>query len=797
MGKKSKIKKEEVAEDWCFVCKDGGLMRVCDYGDCLKSYHPSCVKEDDSFLEADTNFTCDSHICSLCQKASKFRCFCCPNAVCGRCLCDAEFVVINGTKGLCHHCIKLAILIEENVDIDSDGVRYSPKGKVDFKDPSTYECLFSEYYENIKRKEGLKSQHVSKAHKVLKSGKNLKSVVGLDEIGEGEDDIGESDGSDFIVSDDDLYNTAGVKHAKKKKRCVKKKKSINGKLKDKQMEFIGWCSRILMDFLQSVGKDTSREFSEQEVASIIMDYCKENKLFDPEKKRKVVCDVQLRSLLGRKSVNRNSIYKLLAKHFSDNSEDMEVDTSITSEDRDTNERLNLSRKRKLISSTQSHKNVDLEEQKSCFAAIVSANLKLVYLKRSLVEELLKQPEKFDCKVIGSFVRVRTNPYEIFQRNPHKLEQVLGINRPKNDEINREILLTLSNELNDVPILKVSDDDFTEEECKDLCERMRNGLLKQPTVLELDQKARSLHEDIIRHWIPREIKLLQNRIALANEKGWRKELFEYMDRKTKLETPSEQSRLLSDIPKVIPETVDVKSSPEASPRKDGIEQNDLLEFAIGETHNSIGLDSNHNGFASHLNRSSREGSPRKDDIEQNDLLEFAVGETHNSIGLDFKHNGFASLLNGRTDITGLPDGRMLNVTLSATQTMKEKQSVSVANSVEAGMKGKQDTSTPTAKHKVQNSIPHVIVLSDDDEEDANITDITARRQVVENPEIPVWHCLTPKGERVGAGPYSMSILKRWSEMPSCTVGQFKVWKAGQSEEEAIFLTDALRRHFPTI
>ncbi|XLS50221.1 hypothetical protein HN51_010898, partial [Arachis hypogaea] len=263
---------------------------------------------------------------------------------------------------------------------------------------------------------------------------------------------------------------------------------------------------------------------------------------------------------------------------------------------------------------------------------------------------------------------------------------------------------------------------------------------------------------------------------------------YMDRKTKLETPSEQSRLLSDIPKVIPETVDVKSSPEASPRKDGIEQNDLLEFAIGETHNSIGLDSNHNGFASHLNRSSREGSPRKDDIEQNDLLEFAVGETHNSIGLDSKHNGFASHLN---------DGRMLNVTLSATQTMKEKQSVSVANSVEAGMKGKQDTSTPTAKHKVQNSIPHVIVLSDDDEEDANITDITARRQVVENPEIPVWHCLTPKGERVGAGPYSMSILKRWSEMPSCTVGQFKVWKAGQSEEEAIFLTDALRRHFPTI
>ncbi|MED6106830.1 hypothetical protein PIB30_008217 [Stylosanthes scabra] len=137
---------------------------------------------------------------------------------------------------------------------------------------------------------------------------------------------------------------------------------------------------------------------------------------------------------------------------------------------------------------------------------------------------------------------------------------------------------------------------------------------------------------------------------------------------------------------------------------------------------------------------------------------------------------------------LSDGRILNVTLSATQTIKEKQSVSAVNAIEAGMNDKQGTSTiatPTTKHKV------IIELSDDDEGDANIADIT-KRKVVENPEVPVWHCMGPQGER--AGPYSMSILKCWS--PATSV-EFKVWRVGQGEEEAISLTDALRKHFPTI
>ncbi|KAH8493956.1 hypothetical protein H0E87_020644, partial [Populus deltoides] len=68
----------------------------------------------------------------------------------------------------------------------------------------------------------------------------------------------------------------------------------------------------------------------------------------------------------------------------------------------------------------------------------------------------------------------------------------------NGEVNSDILLQLSNRVSDVPISKVSENDFSEEECQDLHQRVKDGLLRRPTVAEFEEKARSLHEIITKN-----------------------------------------------------------------------------------------------------------------------------------------------------------------------------------------------------------------------------------------------------------------------------------------------------------
>ncbi|VFQ88902.1 unnamed protein product [Cuscuta campestris] len=519
--------KELAAEDWCFTCKDGGELIICDNRQCIKAYHPECVGKDDSALKSNQRWTCKWHSCLICRRSSILRCYCCPNAVCRRCLKNAKFVRVKDKYGFCNDCVRLAVLVEENRDVDSEGE------SVDLKDRETYEGLFREYYEIIKEKEGLNADTVHAAKRRLDLDKSDQSSSDCDEPA----DEGEDEEDQFLSDDDDdehPYDWGGKNTGQKKKKSKTQKAVFREKGRSKKMVFVGWGSETLIRFLKSIGEDTTEERSPDDVERMILQYVKENKLSNPSKKRKIICDSKLQSFFRKKEINKNRIPKLLECHFAKNQDECEDDEmSNEIEDDDEKDTLTPEVERKEESDAKKQKSdngilkkegvkADVPQAKSKYAAIIPENIKLVYLKKSLVHELCKQPDAFEKKVIGSFVRFKSNPIGCHYRNSFQLEQVTGITSKSVGEENCEAMLRVSNMPNDISLSMLSDADFSEEECGELLKKVKAGLIKKPILVELQEKARILHEDITKHWLPRELKRLQNLINIANEKGWRRE-----------------------------------------------------------------------------------------------------------------------------------------------------------------------------------------------------------------------------------------------------------------------------------
>ncbi|XP_022718556.1 uncharacterized protein At5g08430-like isoform X2 [Durio zibethinus] len=531
---KKKMLEEDDAEDWCFVCKDGGKLLLCDYKGCGKAYHPRCVGMKNSVLKSEGRWFCWRHSCSACPGPAQLYCLCCPIAVCRLCVRSAQFLPVKLNKGMCETCLELALLAERNAEFNSQG------DKLDFGDADTEEFMFKDYMEIIMKHEDLTFDDLHRAQLERKNDSGLES----DKIDYKDAAITFSDG-DTDTDLDPIDNS----FRKRKKSQVRK--------------YVGWGSKPLIDFLKSVGIDATEKLSQCEVYIIISKYILEKNLFCEEKKKKMVlCDEKLFSLFQKKLVQKNKIYDLLEAHFADTFEqsildENENDSGSCSVNKDERIMAECKRQRTLsMDKVPLDEKVDYAVQKSCYASIIAENIKLVYLRRSLVEELLMQPDNFEDKVLGSFVRVKGMSGNCSVKTSFQLLQVTGIKKTSNASNNRGILLDVSCMSSNIPIHMLSDDDISEEECVDLQQRMKDGLLQKPTVVELEQKAKSLHEDITKNWIQRQLVSLQKKIDFANEKGLRYMLDQYLDEREKLKKSSEQQRLLQKLPTIIAEEIDL-------------------------------------------------------------------------------------------------------------------------------------------------------------------------------------------------------------------------------------------------
>ncbi|KAL3620798.1 hypothetical protein CASFOL_035710 [Castilleja foliolosa] len=518
-GKKEDlVNKDENSENWCFICKDGGALRICDYKQCLKSYHHFCLGKAESFLESEKKWDCAWHKCLRCHRSSHLHCYTCTNSVCRYCLSTRKILQVKGQYGFCKPCLKLALLIEEKWTYDSDG------GKVDFTDRETIEGLYLEYYMIVKENEGFELSDIYAAKERAKVKKNHETESGSEDFKEENE---EEEDEEELISDYDDLEVPKKKRGRPRKRPNGRKSAMQTPAKSNKKEFIGWASRALVEFLGSIGKSTDKKLSQYDVTLIVNEYIKEKKLLHQEKRKMVMCDAQLHSLFRKKTINKMRVHSLLKDHFAENREESEDDNVGPDLEEDLGPSNPCKRQRKKGVEKKSGKRDGMENNvllKSCFASIVVENLKLVCLGRGLLKEMLKEAETFEEKVIGCFVRVKSDPNDC-RSISHQLVQVKGVRTISIDETNTETVLLLSTMPYEISIPLVSDENITEEECEDLRNKVLAGEIERPTVEYLQQKVNDVHKDMTNH---------------------------HLERKKKLQSQTEQSRLLENVPTVIAE-----------------------------------------------------------------------------------------------------------------------------------------------------------------------------------------------------------------------------------------------------
>ncbi|XP_027357957.1 uncharacterized protein At5g08430 isoform X2 [Abrus precatorius] len=545
------------------------------------------------------------------------------------------------------------------------------------------------------------------------------------------------------------------------------------KYRTKKKEYDGWGSVSLIQFLKSIGRDTSTMTDQSEVAKIINDYVKQNDLFHPTKKKRIVCDERLHLLFGRKTISRLKINDLLESHFAENceesSDDMLFDNFDSDEDENALATCETPRTATLERKSQPRKTV-IKKPTSCFAAIVPSNIKLVYLKRSLVEELLKDPESFETKVVGSFIRIRCDPNDYLQKNSHQLLQVTGIK--KSSEANGEIHFQASGFIKDIRIQMLSDDNFSEEECEYLHQRVKDGMLKRPMIVDIEKMVIVLHEDMTKH-------------------GWRRELDEYLRRREKLQSPEEQERLLREIPEVIAEDEDEESTtPDVQDKK---VENNILEFWQATCTKTSVMTEVPKAIANDLACKATKLDITADAVKQesNSPKSILSLSRVSEVPL-FNMTKNSSMLNC---ISGDTVAEHQSSCLSVQQQPEPQTYFACKNDdiSKPGESNEAKISQGLPDNQIQPSQIQVIDLSDDDDNDEDKEKpITSKQVPAEQLDSLMWHYRDPQGNV--QGPFSLSSLKRWSDAGYFTP-DFKVWKLGQSQVEGVFLVDILPQFFP--
>ncbi|CAA7023152.1 unnamed protein product [Microthlaspi erraticum] len=508
-------KKKE--EDVCFMCFDGGDLVLCDRRGCPKAYHPSCVGHDEAFFRSKGKWNCGWHQCSKCEKPATYLCYTCMFSLCKGCAKDAAFFCLRGNKGLCETCMGTVKLIERKEQEKKE------PAQLDFDDKTSWEYLFKDYWIDLKTQLSLTPEELDQAKSPQKG---IESHAGKQGAAR-ETDYGTDGGSDSDSSPKKRKTRSRSKSGSAVKSLSPANKSSSG-------EIVEWASKELLDVVGHMRRGDRSFLPHSEVHVLLLDYIKRYNLRDPRRKSQVLCDSRLQNLFGKSHVGHFEMLNLLDAHFlkkeqqqADDIQGSIVDTE--PDDVDVDENLDhpvKSGKDKKRKARKKGARKGRQSNLDDFAAVDMHNINLIYLRRSLVEDLLEDSTAFEEKVASAFVRLRISGNQ--KQDLYRLVQVVGTSKApepykvgkKTTDFVLEILNLDKTEVINIDI--ISNQDFTEDECKRLKQSIKCGLINRLTVGDIQEKAIALQEVRVKNLLDAEILRVGHLRDRASDMGRRKE-----------------------------------------------------------------------------------------------------------------------------------------------------------------------------------------------------------------------------------------------------------------------------------
>ncbi|KAL9273767.1 Zinc finger CCCH domain-containing protein, partial [Drosera capensis] len=501
-----------------------------------------------------------------------------------------------------------------------------------------------------------------------------------------------------------------------------------------------WASEELLEFVTLMRNGDTSVLTQFEVQALLLEYIRKNKLRDPRRKCQIICDQRLETLFGKDRVGHFEMLKLLEYHFKgeylpNGTIQAAVVTPVEiDEGGEVIQTTNKDKKR------QPYRKLDEKYglvNLANYAAIDVHNMNLIYLKRSLIENLLEDSEKFHDKVVGSIVRIRICGSDQKPDN-YRLVRVVGTGKAteqyKSGYRSADFMLKILNlsKVEDVTIDAVSNQELSEG--------------------EVQEKAKALQTVRVND-------LLKAEILKLNHLRDRAKCVEKLEL---LNKPEECQRRIHEIP-------EVHADPRMDPAYESDEDTEQPDSYTQDAKISTKLPCYH---AKGVGQSSPQGVGNTPSISRVKTLKIK------SSSWEHKRNLAAKSQSAKDDSTSGSNDRDCD----SPQTLEGADAVSrILVELRNGGDRRAEVNHPAA---VVSPIPHRV--STDVSRMPSLGGMVAS----DNRDLEkIWHYQDPS--RKIQGPFCMLQLRKWNSNGYFPL-DLRIWRADENQGRSILLTDALTK-----